>query len=221
MLVSAEQGYRIWAGEYDRDPNPLLALEMRLLSSRIGPLNGLRVIDVGTGTGRWMEYARTRGADVFGVDLSREMLREAASKPACRGRLVQADGVEVPFGDNAANLALCSFVTGYSMRIASLVGELARIARRVIISDLHPRAAQAGWTRSFRSGGELYEVEHRSWPAGELREEARRAGLAIDWSIHAAFGEPERELFQRAGREQRFEDVKRIPAVLITAWSRH
>jgi len=220
MLISAEEGYRLWAAEYDRDPNPLLALEMRALSARIGPLDGLRVVDVGTGTGRWMEYARGWGADAFGLDLSREMLAEAASKRACRGRVVQADGAELPFGDGAAALALCSFVAGYSGHIASLIGELARIARRVIISDLHPSAARAGWTRSFRSGGEVYELKHRAWSAADLMREAHCAGLEPEWSIHACFGEPERELFRRAGREHRFEEVKRIPAVLITSWSR-
>ncbi len=49
---------------------------------------------------------------------------------------------------------------------------------------------------------------------------AHRAGLAPEWSIHACFGEPERQLFRRAGREHRFEEVKQIPAVLITSWCR-
>jgi hypothetical protein len=167
-----------------------------------------------------MEYARARGADAFGLDLSREMLMQAASKPACRGRLMQADAARLPFGAGGAALALCSFVAGYSMRLAPLVQELARIAHRVIISDLHPRATQAGWTRGFRSAGKDYELEHHLWSYDDLAREARRAGLAPGWSIHARFGAPERELFRRAGREHRFEEVKRIPAVLITSWFR-
>jgi len=220
VLVSAETGYRIWAADYDRDPNPLLALEMRILSARIGSLNGLRVIDVGSGTGRWLEYARSRGAHAFGLDLSHDMLMQAWSKTGCRGKLVQADAERIPFGDDAADLALASFVTAYSTDVAVLLTELSRIARRVTISDLHPSAAQAGWTRSFRSGGELYEVEHRAWSAAELMRAADRAGLTLDWSIHASFGESERELFRRAGREHRFEEVQRIPAVLMTSWCR-
>jgi ubiquinone/menaquinone biosynthesis C-methylase UbiE len=221
VLIPAEQGYRLWAPRYDDDPNPLLALEMRLLGARLGPLDGLRMIDVGTGTGRWMEYARTHGMDAFGLDLSRPMLLQAAAKSACLGRVVQASGDKLPFANGAAALALCSFVVGYSMELAPLLCELARVARRVIISDLHPSAIRAGWTRSFRSGAETYELEHRAWSTDELMREAHKAGLAPEWSIHACFGEPERKVFSRAGREHRFEEVKRIPAVLITSWSRH
>src|ERR1019366_5591536 len=56
MVLTASQGYEIWSAHYDRDPNPLLALESRLLAPRLGHLDGRTVLDVATGTGRWMSY---------------------------------------------------------------------------------------------------------------------------------------------------------------------
>jgi hypothetical protein len=98
--------------------------------------------------------------------------------------------------------------------------EMARVARSVIISDLHPEASVAGWTRGFRVAGERYELEHRPYSQRKLQGYAYEAGLVEKWNVEAHFGEPERELFVRAGKEQLFSELQRIPAVLITGWRR-
>jgi hypothetical protein len=40
-----------------------------------------------------------------------------------------------------------------------------------------------------------------------------------EWA-EATIGEPERELFERAGRPELFEAASRTPAVLLTQWLR-
>ena len=40
--VGALEGYRLWSSQYDETPNPLLALETRILSERIGEVDGSR-----------------------------------------------------------------------------------------------------------------------------------------------------------------------------------
>ena len=109
---------------------------------------------------------------------------------------------------------------GYVASIQPALRELARVARRVIVSDLHPAAVQHGWTRSFRAGSARYEVEHHEHSAAELDAAAHAEGLIQDWRLEASFGEPEREIFQRAGKKSAFEEARRIPAVLITAWKK-
>src|SRR3954463_9801159 len=81
-VLSPSQGYEIWSTSYDSDPNPLLALESRLLTPRLGKLANSTVLDVATGTGRWMEYAARCGARVIGIDVSTQMLGIAAGKAA-------------------------------------------------------------------------------------------------------------------------------------------
>jgi hypothetical protein len=56
-VVSAAAAYRLWAGTYDLDPNPLVALEHRVLSERLDLIAGERMLDLATGTGRWLEHA--------------------------------------------------------------------------------------------------------------------------------------------------------------------
>ncbi len=80
--LPVEAAYRLWAPSYDCDPNPLLALEGRVLRARLALNPGMRVLDLATGTGRWLGYALSQGAHGFGVDISRDMLARAARKRA-------------------------------------------------------------------------------------------------------------------------------------------
>lgn len=216
--VDAIDGYRLWSANYDEAPNPLLALEMRTLSSRMGDIEGYRILDAGSGTGRWTKWAEARGARVFGIDACREMLLKAEGKPGLAGRLTQADIRSIPMKDNSVDLALCSFTIGYLPSPASAFRELARVSRRVIVSDLHPDAVRAGWTRSFRFGNQLYELVHYEHSIAELDDCAQSAGLLPEWRIEASFAEPERELFRRAGKENTFDAARLVSAVLITVW---
>src|SRR4051794_3573443 len=65
--VTPLEAYELWAPTYDASPNPLTALESRILKPQIGPVDGLRFFDLATGTGRWMKWAQAHGADVFGI----------------------------------------------------------------------------------------------------------------------------------------------------------
>ena len=218
--IAAAEGYRLWSASYDRDANPLLALETRVLAGRLGSVAGACVVDIATGTGRWMDWARSRGARVFGIDCSPQMLAAAAAKNGLAGRLILADICALPFPNGFADLAICSFAAGYIPSIATVFHEMARVARRVVVSDLHPAAVQAGWTRSFRSGGATYELKYFQHSKIEIEDCARAAGLIQRWTVEAAFDEPERGIFECAGKGSSFAALRRCPAVLISAWER-
>ncbi len=141
------------------------------------------VIDVACGTGRWVE--RTGG---FGVDLSREMLK--------RGRVAQADAQKLPFRNGCADVAMCILALGYISPPESALEEMRRVTRRggwIITADI-----DGGLTRSFRDGETVYEIEHEPYRP--------------DGAIDLYFGEPERCLYERAGRADLFEQVRYRPA---------
>ena len=220
MVVSAVEGHRIWSHQYDESPNPILALEMRVLAPRLGILSGRSICDAGSGTGRWMQWASSQGARVFGFDACREMIVESFHKPGLQGRSVQADVCRIPIKNNSVDIAICSFTLGYLPSPFDLLRELARVARCVIVSDLHPEAVNRGWTRSFRAAGERYEMVHHGHSIAQLDAAAKAARLIPAWRSEPSFGEPEREIFRRAGKEAAFEGAIRLPAILITAWNR-
>jgi SAM-dependent methyltransferase len=218
MFAGAVQGHRIWSNHYDATPNPILALETRVVAPRLGCVGGLRILDAGSGTGRWMAWAERRGACVFGIDACREMILESARKPGLAGRAALADVRSIPVRNHAVDIAICSFTLGYLPSPGPLLRELARVSRFVVVSDLHPMAVRHGWTRSFRAAGERYELAHHEYSVAELDEAAHAAGLIPSWRVEPCFGEPEREIFRHAGKESAFDEASRLRAVLITAW---
>jgi SAM-dependent methyltransferase len=217
--LSVREGYRLWAPTYDSSPNPLLALEERIAAPVLGSLVGARVADLCTGTGRWMTIMRRMEANVVGIDLSPEMLSCANRKPGCARSLVLADLGHLPLRSCSVDLAICSFGISYVASLAAAFREIARIARRVLISDLHPAAIHAGWRRSFDTAAYTCCVAHRARTLDELDEAAATVGFSPEHSVEAHFGEPERNIFARAGKTHIFDEVSRIPAIFVKTWT--
>jgi len=223
VRVTPLEGHRYWAASYDAVPNPLLALETRHLLERLNPLQASHFLDIACGTGRWMLLAQQHGSRAFGVDFCPEMLLEASRKPTLAGCLGLADACRVPVADGAVDLTLCSFALSYLPSPHEAIAEMARVSRkgaRVVVTDLHPRALAAGWTRSFRSNGQIYEIDHHTHPIADWEAAAESAGLALEWRLEAAFGDPERKIFRQAGKDSVFPELSRIPALLAMCWQK-
>jgi ubiquinone/menaquinone biosynthesis C-methylase UbiE len=223
MPLSVREGHRLWAESYDTGPNPLIALETRTMSTLLASYRATRIIDVACGTGQWLLRLRQTGANVAGVDLCSAMLERAASHEALSRRLIRGDVARLPFRDRVADLVLCSLALGYFPDLRQSFSELARICAvngRVAVSDVHPKALAAGWTRSFRANGTTHEIDHFVYQEDRIQNAAFSAGLnLVSW--HAAYiGEPERPLFQLAGKEHLFTHASGIPALFAGVWER-
>ena len=216
--ISAREGYALWAETWDATPSPIVALERRHLLPWLRRLTELPCVDIGCGTGRW---AAELGA--LGFDLSNEMLARAAKKPGLAGRLAAADGVALPIATGAAQSALCCLTLAHIRRRDATVSELTRILApggALIITDFHAAGAARGWKRTFRYNGVLYELENYPYTLDELRSTAEPLGLVLHESVDAVIGEPEREIFARAGRLELFHPATETPSVLLTRWAR-
>jgi len=220
MRVSALEGHAIWSEVYDQTPNPLLELERRTVMPWLPYLEDQTFVDVACGTGRWARYAADRGAHVFGADFCAPMLAAAAT---VRNRCVLADALRLPFPDGLADVTVCAFTAGYVASPARLVDELARITCPggcILLSDVHPRAFEMGWQRSFRRAGDVYEIEHYAHATSAYLSAASDRGLKIEHIAEASFGEPEREIFRQCRREAGFEGMSRVPAIFAVLWRR-
>lgn len=221
--ISPPRAHRLWAESYDDDINPLLAVERRVLHTHLDDLRGQRFVDVGCGTGRWLVLAREAGADVFGFDLTREMLAQAVSKPGLKERLVRADAGSLPLPDATSDVTLSSFCISYVDDPTAVFAALARITKpggRIIVSDIHPAAAKVGWRRTFRSAGRLYEISIPARGKKNPLREGLDAGLTLWRVLEPRLGESERPLFEKAGKMEDYENATKIPAILITLWGR-
>ncbi len=223
MNVSAMEGHRHWAPVYDAGPNPLLALETRLLLERLSLVPPVRFIDVACGTGRWMEWALNSGSRVFGIDFCPEMLLQASCKRGLSGCLALADACSIPLAEGSADLTLSSFALGYLPSPQRAIAEMARVTcagGRIVVADMHPCALEAGWARSFRSNGHSYEIDHYRHSNTAWEGAGESAGLALEWRIDACFGEPERKILREAGKDSSFLELSRIPALLAMCWKK-
>jgi malonyl-CoA O-methyltransferase len=214
--VSAAEGYRLWADTWDDTPSPIAALEHRALLPWLDAAAPGRAIDVGCGTGRW-----TSRLSAIGVDASLSMLAVAAGKPGLRGRLAVGQAAALPVASGVADFVLCALTFGHIRDQAGAMREFARVLRpggTLILSDFHPHAAARGWRRTFRHHGQIYELENYPYTVPDLGAMSR--DLRLECLSEASIGEPERELFHRAGRPELFEAACAMPGVLLTRWVR-
>src|SRR5258708_5145646 len=160
--LSPLESYRRWSQTWESDPSAIVALESRWLAPWLTRLQGQVFLDLSCGVGRWLIHAQAQGATVFGTDLCHEMLIEARKKTTLAGKLALADTRDLPLADACAGVALCALSLGHITPLESAITELVRIVRpggHLIVTDFHPGALAHGWKRTFRSNGELYEVE--------------------------------------------------------------
>lgn len=103
------------------------------------------VLDLPTGTGRFVASLAARGCDVVGADISREMMRVGEEKvPAAAGaqvRFAQCDAEALPFRDSSFDCVMTIrflfHLTGEARMRA--LGEFARVTRRWVIADYRHR----------------------------------------------------------------------------------
>ena len=90
--LSTTEGYRLWSQVYDSEPNPMLLLEQRFLEPLLPPVVGRDVVDLGCGTGRWLEkLALLKPRSLIGIDSSAHMLARAVGKVRGSATLLRED----------------------------------------------------------------------------------------------------------------------------------
>jgi ubiquinone/menaquinone biosynthesis C-methylase UbiE len=149
------------------------AVESRAILRAAGRIDGLRVLDVGCGTGRMTQVLASRGARVAGLDLDAAMLTVAARWTSAP--LILGDAAALPFSaasfDVTVAVTLCEFVAD----VGAVFAELARVTRpggRFIVGSLNPRSpwgwvgrkrfVEAPWTEArFLSRRQLLDLGTR------------------------------------------------------------
>jgi ubiquinone/menaquinone biosynthesis C-methylase UbiE len=138
--------------DFARYYDPLFGGVFRGLRAVVGrmaaPKSGMRVLDVGCGTGAQLAILQQVGCQVFGIDLSEPMLRVARSKLGDQAVLIHGDATRTPFPDHAFDLVLCSlFLHQLKVCVRSLALEEAqRVVRkdgRILLVDFHPEPARS------------------------------------------------------------------------------
>ena len=171
-------------------------LEERLLLDRIGPVRGLRILDVGCGDGVLATRLAQDGARVTGLDASPAMIAAARRRAKAAGveiDLVEGDSGGLPFPaghfDRVVSVATLCFVDNPRPTIRDMVRVL-KPGGRLILGELgrwNLWAAQRrvkGWL-----GSKLWRAAHFRSRA-DLIELADQAGLRDAAVVGAVFYPP-------------------------------
>ncbi|HEV2316528.1 MAG TPA: class I SAM-dependent methyltransferase [Thermoplasmata archaeon] len=127
-------GARAWG--FWRIPESALGL--------LGRVDGLDVLEYGCGAARWSRALARRGAQVTGIDLSREQLTRARAVIGGRGRrpaLIRGNAERTPFRDSAFDLVFCdwgamTFAEPY--RTIPECSRLLRVGGRLVFAGASP-----------------------------------------------------------------------------------
>jgi cytosine/adenosine deaminase-related metal-dependent hydrolase/2-polyprenyl-3-methyl-5-hydroxy-6-metoxy-1,4-benzoquinol methylase len=218
--VPAKDGYRLASHVYDAEPNPMLSLEQRFLERLVPPVAGLDVVDLGCGTGRWLAKLSLQAArTLVGVDFSPEMLVQAKRKLGDAARLVVADCGNLPFPRSSADLIVCSFLASYLQDLARFAEQVRRLLRPggvIFVTDLHPATtSRLGWRRGFHVEGSFIDIATHSRSIQQILSPFEDLGIEADAVLEPQFGNPEFELFKRAGKTEGFQSASGHPAIYI------
>jgi ubiquinone/menaquinone biosynthesis C-methylase UbiE len=163
--------YDTIADVYDRDDYRAKTFDAKLgefIDVR-GSIDGLRILDVGCGTGQQLaaNLAELAGATLVGVDRYSGMLRQA--KRRCNGvGLVQGDGVDLPFPDATFDYISNQFSYHHVGRTPAFVREVFRVLRpkgRFVITNMDPWEMD-DWI-CYRYFPTARDVDHRDFVQAE------------------------------------------------------
>jgi SAM-dependent methyltransferase len=157
-------GYRAWSSSYDEPGNPIVALEQPVVWSLLDSLAPGRALDAACGTGRHARRLVELGHQVLGVDLTPEMLEQAAADLP-RASFLAADLRAIPAADQHFDVVVCGLALSHLADLRAGVAELARVLRpggRLVVSILHPFQIQLGWHARFTAadGQRAFIREH-------------------------------------------------------------
>jgi SAM-dependent methyltransferase len=160
--------------------------QARQIAAFLAPLEGRRILDVGTGTGRAAIALAKAGAIVTGVDASREMLAVAERRAREEGvtvSFIPGDAHRLAFPDRGFDAVVCLRVLMHTPDWRASLGELCRVASDRVVFDYPSlfsgaalQAAVRRVTRSFDASVEAYRVFAPSAVAAVLDAQGFRIG---------------------------------------------
>ena len=128
--------------------------------ARLGIVSGMRVLDVGCGTGNVAIPFARQGAVVTGVDIASNLLiqaRERATAEGLEATFDEGDAEQLPYADASFDVVVSMFGAMFAPRPELVVSELARVLRP------GGTLAMANWNPDSFSG-KMFKVGGRHVP---------------------------------------------------------
>ena len=166
--------------------------QARVITSFIGPAQGRRILDVGTGTGRAALLLAGCGGVVTAVDASEEMLdlaRERAAAQSVAVAFQPGDAHALEFSDRSFDVVVSLRVLMHTPAWPQVIAEMCRVADQIVIFDYPARrsfaAVQAAIRAIIARLGARTEA-YRVFSHAEIARELTKNGYRVR-SVHRQF----------------------------------
>lgn len=155
--------YHKSARNYDKYVEPFNTVVRQIGLRMYPPQEGMRVLDVGCGTGTNLSLHHPAGCEVFGIDLSPEMAEMARKKLGDRAEILLGDASHMPYEDNFFDL-VTTMMTLHEMPDlirSKVMSEMIRVLKpngHMLITDFHPGPIRfpKGWM--YKSIALVFEI---------------------------------------------------------------
>jgi ubiquinone/menaquinone biosynthesis C-methylase UbiE len=218
--LPTREGYDRWAACYDAEDNPLIAVEEPKVAELLGPVSGLRILDLGCGTGRHALRLAAAGANVTAVDFSEGMLAQARRRAGTLPIDFRAHDLTqpLPFADASFDRIICGLVLDHIPKLKPLFAEMRRVCSPTgfaMISVMHPAMMLRGVEARFTdrtTGREIRPASTRHQLTDYIN-----AVLAAGWTLeHASEHEVDEALAARSERARKYADWLMLLVMRLT-----
>jgi malonyl-CoA O-methyltransferase len=214
IATSTLEAYEHWAPVYPPVAhNPLMRAEQRSMLEVLPDVDGMRVLDLACGSGRYSHLLRdANAAQVVALDFCMPMLEQVGVADRVRASMMQ-----LPFQSAMFDTVVSGLAVGHATDIRLWMSEVARVLRpegNLLYSDFHSAAIRAGMTRSFKDAADVtWTVPHQVYDLSCQMDAMAAAGLAVETVRELRMGMELNEAFP--GSEQVYRKWYGVPVVLI------
>jgi ubiquinone/menaquinone biosynthesis C-methylase UbiE len=147
-----KDAYQLTARWYDKVFEPINK-GLRLLGLRMfRPKKGMSILDVGCGTGSYLEFYQRFQCNLFGIDPSSAMLEIAKERLGQEADLYHGSAADMPYPDQSFDLIVSMLVLheiDHVIRLA-VIDEIKRVLKpggKLLLIDFNPGPIQSfeGW----------------------------------------------------------------------------
>lgn len=181
-----KEGYALWSKLYDHEKNPLIAIEEPYADQILKTLPYSRVLDAGTGTGRYALKLAQCGAHVTAIDISPEMLevaQEASRKESSKITYLLASlENRLPFNSAIFDLVVCTLTLTHISKMANTIKEFHRVLKKeghLLVTDFHPDGVAQGWRTLCTVDGITYLLPNMNYTRTDYTSSIKNAGFDL------------------------------------------
>ena len=144
--------YKITARKYDTFVEPFNRVLRQIGMDIYPPVTGMKVLDVGCGTGTTLKLYQRAGCNVFGIDSSPAMLPVAKNKLNNQAELLLGNASDMEYSNKTFDIVI-AMLTLHEMpnnTRSKVLSEMIRVLKkdgRILIIDFHPGSLKfpKGW----------------------------------------------------------------------------